>query len=117
MFEKAYQPESVAHASMVRTAHTDLCNIFRLIRLVEVYQPESDAHACMDTHTNLCIINRLINLSQLLQFASAPPPNTQKCATRGRSKTDRGSAVHGEDLTIAHGSTIERYGAARARYG
>ena len=42
--------------------HTAFCNIFRLIRLVEVYQPESDAHACMDTHTDLCIINRLINL-------------------------------------------------------
>ena len=47
MLEKAYLPESVTHASMV---------------IVEVYKPESDAHACMDTHTDLCIINRLINL-------------------------------------------------------
>ena len=28
--------------------HTNICNIFRLIRLIEVYQPESDTHACMD---------------------------------------------------------------------
>ena len=43
-------------------AHTVFCNIFCLIRFIEVYQPESDAHACMETHTDPCIINRLINV-------------------------------------------------------